>query len=82
LITGTVPDDENATAHPAGATTSNGMVTLTEPFVVDEDAVVVVDVDDVDGDCAPSCAAPTAANSTNRNNGTECRVFAFIVGPF
>jgi hypothetical protein len=40
-ITGTLPDDENVTEHPVGATTWNGTVTLTELLVV---AFEVVDV--------------------------------------
>jgi hypothetical protein len=84
LITGTVPEDENATVHPAGATTSNGIVMLTDPFVVALEAAVVVEVvaDVVDGDCAASCAPRRIEKNTNRNTGTMCRIFTLIVGPF
>jgi hypothetical protein len=85
LITGTVPDEENATVHPAGATTSNGIVTLTEPFVVALEADVVVDVVGdvvVDGDCAASCVPRSIKKNTNRNTGTMCRVFTLIDDPF
>jgi len=86
LITGTVPDEENATAHPAGAMTSNGIVTLTDPFVVVFDAVVVV-ADGVvglvvEGVCAASCAPRRITKIINRAAGTRCRIFTFIVGPF
>jgi hypothetical protein len=79
LITGTLPDDENATLHPAGATTSNGIVTLTVPLVVAVDAVVV---DVGDWVCAVSCAPRRIRKTTNRNTGTECRFFVPIVDPF
>jgi hypothetical protein len=83
LITGTVPDEENATEHPAGATTSNGIVTLTEPLVVMLDAVVVgAGVGAVDGACAASCAPRRITKITNKNTGTRCRVFTLIIGPF
>jgi hypothetical protein len=83
LMTGTVPDEENATLHPAGATTANGIVTLTEPFVVTFDAVVVAGAGDVvDGVCPASCAPRRIAKITNRTTGTMCRVFTLIIGPF
>ena len=83
LITGTVPDEENATAHPGGAMTSNGIVTFTDPFVVVFEAVVVVaDGVVVAGVCAASCAPRRITKITNRAAGTRCRIFTFIVGPF
>jgi hypothetical protein len=69
VITGTVPEDENATAHPAGADICKGMVTLTTPGVV---AVVV------GADAGLVCATTGAAQSkASKNVG-----LLFIIGSF
>jgi hypothetical protein len=56
VMTGTEPAEENATAHPGGAATCKGMVTLTMPGVV-------LDVAAGAGVCA---TAGAALNNTNK----------------
>ncbi len=74
LMTGIVPDDENATAHPVGAFTWNGTVRLTVPLVVVLGALGA-------GVCARD-GALLAENkiSAIRNEKTKCNLLV-IDGP-
>jgi hypothetical protein len=75
LITGTVPEDVNATEHPAGAFTVNGTVRLTVPLVAVLAALGA-------GVCAVSGEALVIAEiSAVKNKVTKCNLLV-IAGPF